>query len=91
VPKYITLRQLARDIGLDTSNTRKYVLKQGFEFVKIRTHESGNQLVNALSEQDAETIKLIRQKEGYTPKSEDSAVPINNGPGYFYDPIDSGI
>ena len=80
---YVTVKQLAKDIGLDSSNARKYVLKQGFEFTKIRTRESGNQFVNALSEQDAETIKLIRQRDGYMDE-EHIGVSTNKGPGYFY-------
>lgn len=79
---YITLRELAEDIGLDRSNTRKYVLHNGFSFTKIRDKDS-RQLVNALSEEDAESIRMLRQEQGFDDFDAKQSV-VSNGNGFFY-------
>ena len=79
---YITVRELAEDIGLDRSNTRKYVLNNGFSFTKIRDKDS-RQLVNALSEEDAESIRMLRQGQGFDDFDAKQSV-VSNGDGFFY-------
>jgi len=77
---YITLAQLATELGMDRSNLGKYIRANGFSFTKIRTKESNNQLTLALTEGDAESIRQLRTSLGFhsNPK------PIENGDGYFY-------
>jgi len=77
---YITLKELAREFGLDRSNVRKYVLSAGFEPVKIRTPESRGQLTLALTMEDAEAVRELRNKEGFLKVR---AVNGSDG-GYFY-------
>ena len=45
---YVLLTKLARDLGMDRSHARKYVLRNGFTFLHVRTAETGNQLSLAL-------------------------------------------
>ncbi len=77
---YVTLEQIAHDMGLDRSNTRKYILKKGFTFLQVRTKEARGQMVNALTVEDAEAVKETRRKEGFTYNT----IIAENGKGYFY-------
>jgi hypothetical protein len=79
--KYVTVAQLATELGLDRSSMRKYVHKQGFSPSKIRTKESRGQLTLALSENDAETIRELRQSQGFLSSSTPTQ---SNGDGHFY-------
>jgi hypothetical protein len=62
---FISLKQLAGELGLDRSNTRKYVLKSGIRPHKRRTPDSGGQLTLALTAEEAETIRSKRREEGF--------------------------
>lgn len=79
---YVTLAALAAEFGLDRSNTRKYVLKHGFEPITVRTPESRGQLSLALKTEDAEVIRALRQSQGFgsgrVPSQQDASV------GAFY-------
>lgn len=77
--EYITLKDLATELGLDRSNTRKYVLQAGFSPLKVRTPESRGQLTLALSTADAEAVRELRQREGFI-----SQQAVDNGAGQFY-------
>jgi hypothetical protein len=78
--EYVTLKDLSAEFGLDRSNLRKYLLANDFEFVKVRTAESGHQLTLALTLEDAEAARTLRENEGYFRKT----IVIENGYGYFY-------
>lgn len=76
----VLLKDLAQELGLDKSNVRRYVLKQGVEFLKVRTSETRGQQTLALSEEDANFIRERRRAEGFS-----SPEPvISNGEGWFY-------
>ena len=77
---FVTLKELAQEFGLDRSNVRKYVLSAGFEPVRVRTPESRGQLTLALTVEDAETVRDLRDKEGFIK----SQVVDENGDGYIY-------
>ena len=79
--QYITLKILAKELGLDRSNMRKYVLAKGFSPVKVRTPESRGQLTLALTKEDAELVKETRENEGF---NFTSPVAASNNDGYFY-------
>ena len=79
--EYVTLAELAAELGLDRSNMRKYVLKCGLNPVRVRTPESRQQLTLALIQADAETVREMRQSQGF---SESGRLIENNGLGYFY-------
>jgi len=78
--EYTTLLQLANEFGLDRSNVRKYVLGNGFSPVRIRTPESGGQLTLALTKEDAESVRALRQQQGFG-----QHIPVANGTdGFLY-------
>lgn len=80
---YISLRELSEKFNLDKSNVRKYVLKQGFSFVKIRTPETKGQLTLALTIEDAEIIIEMRKSQGFLIDNK-NRVSNDNGNGFFY-------
>src|SRR6516162_7596309 len=55
--EFISLKQLAMELGMDRSNTRKYVLKSGIRPHKRRTPDSGRQLTLALTVEEATQIR----------------------------------
>jgi hypothetical protein len=63
--EYVTLRELAEQLGMDRSHLRKYILKHGFEPVRIRTKASLHQLTLALSEAEAERVRQLRRSQGF--------------------------
>ena len=77
---YVTLKELAQEFGQHRSNFRKYILDAGFTFIKVRTPESRNQLTLALSEEDAEAIRGLREQQGFT----SCKTIVDNGLGWFY-------
>jgi len=76
----VTLKELAQEFGLDRSNVRRYVLGAGFEPVRVRTPESRGQLTLALTMEDAEAVRELRNREGFIK----SQIVDENGDGYFY-------
>ena len=46
--KYMTLRQIADRFRVHRSVARRWLLKEGYEFIEVRDHERGNQMVAAL-------------------------------------------
>ena len=77
--EFVSLRQLAKRLGMDPSGARRYVLAQGFSFLKQRIPETGNQIANVLTEEDAEAIIALRESQGFT-----GQVIANTTQGYFY-------
>ena len=80
IMEYVTLVNLAQEFGIDRSHIRKYVLKNGFSPVRIRTPESGGQQTLALTREDAESVRALRQQQGFN-----HYTPTPNGTdGFFY-------
>ena len=77
---YVSLHQLAREFGIDFSFLRKYVLREGFTPVKIRLPEGKSQLMLALTRDDADKLRLLRETQGYTATPR----PVASGEGHFY-------
>jgi hypothetical protein len=80
--EFVSLKQLADALGLDRSNARKYVLKQGFKPVKRRTLDSGGMLALSFTKEEAERIIAVRREQGFFGGPE--AKPISDEKGYFY-------
>lgn len=78
---YTTIKALADELGIDRSNMRKYVLKHGFAPVSIRTADSSNQATLALLDEDAEMIRVLRTKQGFSATLQK---PLDNEHGFFY-------
>lgn len=80
---FVILADLARELGLDRSNMRKYAIKHGFSFLQVRTPKSRGQSVLALTEQDAEAVRELRSKQGFL-SGQPHGQPVDNGHGWFY-------
>ena len=81
MPGFVTIGNLAAELGIEKSNLRKYVIKNGFKPIPVRPFESRGQAVHALTEEDADAIRDLRHREGYN-----GSIPTHssNGDGYFY-------
>lgn len=78
--EFISLKQLAKELELDRSNIRKYVLKSGIRPHKRRTPDSGGQLTLALTVEEATRIRAKRQEEGFF----GSMKLVSKETGFFY-------
>lgn len=78
---HVTLASLAEELGLDRSNMRKYILKHGFAPVTVRTPESRSQLTLALTQEDAEAVRALRQSHGFSKTQEQTDMGMT---GAFY-------
>jgi hypothetical protein len=80
--EFVSLKQLAEALGLDRSNARRYILKQGFKPAKRRTLDSGGMLALSFTKEEAERIIALRREQGYFGGLE--AKPISEEKGSFY-------
>lgn len=62
---YVSIKELARRLGMDRSHARRYVLRLGYSFHKRRTADSGGQLTLCVSSVEAEQIASQRAGQGY--------------------------
>ena len=77
---FVSLKELAETLGLDRSNTRKYVLKLGIKPHKRRTPNSKNQLSLAVTTEEAQRVIRERETQGFT----SSARIVESDTGVFY-------
>lgn len=77
--EYVSVKELAKEWGIDSSNARKYIMAQGFSFLKRRLPESHGQLCNVLTKEDAEMARELREGQGFTGKA-----IANDAEGWFY-------
>ena len=80
--KHVLLSTLASEWGIDKSNVRKYVIRHGFECIRVRGSDRTHQSVLGLTGSDAELLRELRQREGYT--TQNGTRPVENGIGIFY-------
>lgn len=78
--EFVTIKQLADQIGMDRSHARRYVLKLGIEPKKRRSIDSGGQLTLTLTDEEAELVRIKRREEGFL----GSKKPVETGIGVFY-------
>jgi hypothetical protein len=78
--EYVSIKQLANELGMDRSHARRYVLSLGVEPKKHRTADSGGQLTLTVTPDEAEFIKRQREEKGYL----GSTKPVDNEAGFFY-------
>src|SRR5262249_59216755 len=62
---FVSLKQLATELGMDRSHARRYVLRLGFTPHKRRTPDSQNQLTLAVTIPEAEVIRNKRREAGF--------------------------
>jgi hypothetical protein len=82
MPEFVTLKELSVKLGVDRSYARKYVINAGYDFLKVRTSESRQQLTLALTPEDAESVLTLRQDSGFVIGG--NGVVIINDVGCFY-------
>jgi hypothetical protein len=80
--EFVSLKQLAKALGLDRSNALKYIRKQRFKGAKRRTLDSGGQLALSFTKEEAERIIALRREQGFFGGPE--AKPISEEKGSFY-------
>jgi hypothetical protein len=78
--EFVSLKQLAEELGLDRSNIRKYVIKRGFHPHSRRTAESKGQPTLALTAEEAEHVRAMRREEGFLGSTKMVAKEV----GFFY-------
>lgn len=83
MPNFVTLKSLAEEVRIDKSNLRKYILEKvpEVEFIKVRTPETRGQITLALTIEDAEIVRQVRESAGFTT---DKLPVVKNGSGVFY-------
>jgi hypothetical protein len=75
-----TIVDIARELGMDRSNARRYCLSMGLQFVRVRTAESKNQLTLALKDEDMEALRAMRARDGFSGRQAREGIED----GYFY-------
>lgn len=63
--KVVPLRVLARELRIDRSHVRRYVLRLGIAPERRHTHDSGNKLVVTVTAEEADRIRAARRQQGY--------------------------
>jgi hypothetical protein len=61
----VTVGELARRFNIDSSNARKWLIKEGFKLRFIRLPEARNQLCAALNRQETKAAIMRRRELGF--------------------------
>ena len=61
----VALKELAKELDMDRSHIRKYVLSMGIVPIKMRTPGSKSQLTLVVTSDDAKSIRKARKDVGY--------------------------
>lgn len=59
----VSMKEVARRLGMDRTHARRYVLRLGYRWRKMR--EKNGQLANALTEDEVVAVLEARQEEGF--------------------------
>jgi hypothetical protein len=65
---------------MDRSRARRWILKSGYTFLRVRTPDSGGQLALAVTPEEADAIITLRREAGYG----DAERPVVSSYGSFY-------
>ena len=63
--QYITIQELAKEFRTDASMLRRWAMKRGLTWSKVRSPEARGQLCLSLNQEDAEILRSLRKHEGY--------------------------
>jgi hypothetical protein len=77
---YISIKDLAKRLGMDRSHARRYVMKLGYSFHKRRTRDSGSQLTLCVTCVEADQIAAQRRDKGFLASTMVAASDV----GVFY-------
>ncbi len=76
----VPLRNLARELRIDRSHFRRYVIRLGITPKRRHTRDSGNKLVVTVSAEEADRIRSARRQQGYDVDCAETDVAV----GVFY-------
>jgi hypothetical protein len=62
---YVSIKDLAKRLGIDRSHARRYVMRLGCSFHKRRTADSGSQLTLCVTSAEADEIASERADRGF--------------------------
>jgi len=77
---YVTLAELAESWGIDRSAARKWAIKEGVAFRRVRTPQTRGQATLALTLDEAEALTQRRRDHGYSENI--AALPTDQGVFY---------
>jgi len=80
---YVTFIELSDELGMDRSNFRQYALKNGFKPFEVRSNKNHLKVL-AISSEDAELIRKLRNNQGYSTDPKRSGVISVESKGCFY-------
>jgi len=63
--EFVSIKDLAKRLGMDRSHARRYVLRLGYTFHKRRTQDSGSQLTLCVTCAEADQIVTQRADRGF--------------------------
>jgi hypothetical protein len=78
--EFVSIKDLAKRLGMDRSHARRYVLKLGYAFHQRRTPDSGSQLTLCVTGAEADEIVSQRAAKGFIA----STVVAVSDVGVFY-------
>jgi hypothetical protein len=78
----VSLKELARQIGMDRSSMLRYIKRLGYRPHKRRTADSGGQVAAAVRRDEADAILDRRKREGFVIGADASRTVSEEG--YFY-------
>jgi len=78
--EYLSIKELAAEMGMDRSHARRYVLNLGIEPVKRRTPDSGGQPTLTVSVDEADFIRRTRKEQGFLGTGQ----TVSTETGFFY-------
>src|ERR1700690_837838 len=64
----VLIADLAQEFGIERTHCRRWVVAQGLRFIRVRASAYGNQVMIALSAEDAESARRLRREQGYLPR-----------------------
>jgi hypothetical protein len=81
-PDHVLLSALANQLGMDKSHARRYIIKRGVVFRKVR--DANGQLNCAITAQEADALIVKRKQDGWlrSPETE-SPVVAASAPGKY--------
>lgn len=83
ISDYVLVKDLAEELGVDRSVLRRWILRRGFEPIKVRAPGTAGQLALALSWEEADEVREQRLRE-YDIDDEGEISFLDDGLGWFY-------
>jgi len=80
----VTIAALSREWGVDKTTVRRYILRHGFDLLRVRSVDQSHQMSFALSASDADLLREMRSREGYTLNGTAGSLSEENALGVLY-------